>query len=56
MLKKTLDEAGRKLQQTTPTSHSPEDPAELSADKGYHARKIFKKQEDAHWKTRIAEP
>src|SRR4051795_6459034 len=36
----------------TPT---PEDPAELVADKGYHSRDGLKGLEDGAWKSRIAE-
>jgi len=34
---------------------TPEDPAELVADKGYHARDRLKELEDSAWKSRIAE-
>jgi transposase len=34
---------------------SPEDPAELVADKGYHSRNGLKDLEDGAWKSRIAE-
>jgi transposase len=34
---------------------TPEDPAELVADKGYHARDGLKELEDGAWKSRIAE-
>ena len=34
---------------------TPEDPAELVADKGYHSRDGLKDLEDGAWKTRIAE-
>jgi transposase len=34
---------------------SPEDPAELVADKGYHSRNGLKELEDGAWKSRIAE-
>ena len=33
-----------------------DDPAELGADKGYHARDGLKELEDSAWKSRIAEP
>jgi transposase len=36
----------------TPT---PEDPAEMVADKGYHSREVLKDLEDSAWKSRIAE-
>ena len=42
-----LDLVGR-----TPT---PEDPAEMVADKGYHSREVLKDLEDSAWKSRIAE-
>src|SRR6478752_7644178 len=35
---------------------TPEDPAELVADKGYHSRDGLKDLEDGPWKSRIAEP
>ena len=35
---------------------SPEDPAELVADKGYHSRGGLKDLEDGAWKSRISEP
>jgi len=35
---------------------SPEDPAELVADKGYHSRGGLKGLEDGAWKSRISEP
>ena len=35
---------------------SPEDPAELIADKGYHSRGGLKDLEDSAWKSRISEP
>jgi transposase len=35
---------------------SPEDPAELVADKGYHSRGSLKDLEDGAWKSRISEP
>jgi transposase len=34
---------------------TPADPAELVADKGYHARDRLKEREDSAWKSRIAE-
>jgi transposase len=36
-------------------SPTPEDPAELVADKGYHSRDGLKELEDGAWKSRIAE-
>lgn len=35
---------------------TPQDPAELVADKGYHSRDGLKALDDSPWKTRIAEP
>ena len=35
---------------------TPEDPAELVADKGYHSRAGLKSLEDGPWKSRISEP
>jgi transposase len=35
---------------------TPEDPAELVADKGYHSRVGLKELEDGSWKSRISEP
>ena len=35
---------------------TPEDPAELVADKGYHSRATLNALDDSPWKTRIAEP
>ena len=35
---------------------TPQDPAELVADKGYHSRAGLKEMEDGPWKSRIAEP
>jgi transposase len=34
---------------------TPEDPAEMVADKGYHARNVLKDLEDSAWKSRISE-
>ena len=45
---KTLEAVGKEL--------SPEDPAELVADKGYHSRDGLKELEDSEWKSRISEP
>jgi transposase len=35
---------------------TPEAPAELVADKGYHSRAVLKDLDDGPWKTRISEP
>src|SRR4051794_19527927 len=35
---------------------TPQDPAEVITDKGYHARDLLKELEDSAWKSRIAEP
>jgi transposase len=35
---------------------APDDPAEVVADKGYHAREVLKRLADGPWTTRIAEP
>ncbi len=35
---------------------APDDPAEVVADKGYHARDVLKRLADGPWTTRIAEP
>ncbi len=35
---------------------TPDDPAELVADKGYHSRAGLKAMEDGPWKSRVAEP
>jgi transposase len=35
---------------------TPDDPAELVADKGYHSRAGLKEVEDGPWKSRVAEP
>jgi hypothetical protein len=45
---KNLEGAGKEL--------SPEDPAELVADKGYASRDGLKDLEDREWKSRISEP
>ena len=44
------------LKKMTDTPPCQDDPAELSADKGYHSREILKDLDDSPWKTRIAEP
>ncbi len=55
-LNKTLETTIKNLKKTTDTPPCADDPAELSADKGYHSRKILKDLDDSPWKTRIAEP
>jgi transposase len=40
---------------TVDAAPTPEDPAELVADKGYHSREGLKDLEDGAWKSRIAE-
>jgi len=55
-LKETLSQAGRNLKAATPTPPRVDDPAEVSADKGYHSREVLKELEGGPWKTRIAEP
>jgi hypothetical protein len=51
----TLASATRHLD-TVEAAPSPEAPAELVADKGYHSRETLKALDDGPWKTRIAEP
>lgn len=51
----TLEAAEAKLAAVLEAPPSPEDPAELVADKGYHSRAGLKELEDSAWKTRIAE-
>ena len=41
---------------TVDAAPTPEDPAELIADKGYHSRAGLKDLDDGAWKSRIAEP
>ena len=48
----TAAEANLAVLGTQPT---PEDPAELVTDKGYHSREGLKQLDDSAWKTRIAE-
>jgi transposase len=48
MAEKNLEAVGKEL--------SPEDPAELVADKGCHSRDGLKGLEDSEWKSRISEP
>ncbi len=52
----TLEAAEVNLSAVLEAPPSPEDPAELVADKGYHSRAVLKSLEDGAWKTRIAEP
>jgi len=42
--------------ETVGKAPSPEDPAELVADKGYHSRDGLKDLEDSEWKSRLGEP
>lgn len=51
----TLASAARHLG-AVEAAPSPEAPAELVADKGYHSRETLKALDDGAWKTRIAEP
>jgi transposase len=51
----TLASAARHLG-AVEAAPSTEAPAELVADKGYHARETLKALDDSPWKTRIAEP
>ena len=51
----TLEAAATNLAALLERPPSPEDPAELVADKGYHSRAGLKQLEDGAWKTRIAE-
>jgi hypothetical protein len=51
----TLEAAEENLE-TVGEEPSPEDPAELVADKGYHSRGGLKDLEDSAWKSRISEP
>jgi transposase len=51
----TLASAARHLG-AVEAAPSPEAPAELVADKGYHSRATLKALDDGQWKTRIAEP
>jgi transposase len=50
----TLETAEANLA-TVGAAPTPEDPAELVADKGYHSRDGLKELEDSAWKSRIAE-
>ena len=38
------------------TAPTPQDPAELVADKGYHSRAGLKELDDGPWKSRVSEP
>jgi Transposase domain (DUF772)/Transposase DDE domain len=49
-------EAAEKNLEALGMEPSPEDPAELVADKGYHSRGGLKDLEDGAWKSRISEP
>ena len=51
----TLEAAEQNLE-SVGKEPSPEDPAELVADKGYHSRGGLKDLEDSEWKSRISEP
>jgi transposase len=51
----TLESAARHLA-AVEAAPSAEAPAEMVADKGYHAREVLKSLDDGPWKTRIAEP
>ena len=51
----TLEAAAQNLE-SVGKEPSPEDPAELVADKGYHSRGVLKDLEDSEWKSRISEP
>ena len=54
-LETTLEIAASNLE-TVELAPKPEAPAEVVADKGYHAREILKRLADGPWTTRIAEP
>jgi transposase len=53
-LPNTLETAAANLA-TVGAAPTPQDPAELVADKGYHSREGLKDLEDGPWKSRIAE-
>ena len=53
-LPKTLKTAAANLA-AVDAAPTPEDPAELVADKGYHSREGLRELEDGAWKSRIAE-
>lgn len=55
-LGKTLEAAGRNLEQAGLTPPTPQAPAEMVADKGYHSRDVLKGLDSGPWKSRIAEP
>jgi len=54
-LGKTLEAAGANLSRVS-DGPTPEHPAELVADKGYHSRAVLRELDGGPWKTRIAEP
>ena len=54
-LPQTLASAANHLAEVD-AAPTPEDPAELVADKGYHSRAGLKELEDGPWKSRVAEP
>lgn len=54
-LPETLAAAEAQMDAVLEAPPSPEDPADLVADKGYHSRDVLKELEDSAWKTRIAE-
>ena len=54
-LEATLELAASNLEAVALTP-VPETPAEVVADKGYHAREVLKRLDDGPWRTRIAEP
>jgi transposase len=54
-LEATLEMAASNLEAVDLTP-VPETPAEVVADKGYHAREVLKRLDDGPWRTRIAEP
>jgi transposase len=54
-LEPTLEVAAANLA-TLELAPTPETPAEVVADKGYHARAVLKRLEEGPWTTRIAEP
>jgi transposase len=54
-LEATLEGAAATLE-ALDLAPAPDDPAEVVADKGYHARDVLKRLADGPWTTRIAEP
>ena len=54
-LEATLEVAASNLA-TLDLAPTPDLPAEVVADKGYHAREVLKRLADGPWRTRIAEP